>query len=140
MLERNRLGRTLAIAAIALTTALPCSLPLAHEGGHDEKAAGPKQTLTGELVDMACYLNEGAKGADHQECASMCAKDGIPVGLLTGDGKLYALIVPPSALASVMASQAEVTGSVRGEMIVPDTLKVKKGSEWKAVTLPKHSM
>jgi hypothetical protein len=125
------------ILAAALTAALSCS-PLAAHAGHQKAGAAQKSTITGELVDMRCYLDTGEKGPDHQQCASLCAKDGIPVGLLTSEGKVYTLVVPPSALASVMALQAEVTGTVHGEAIVPETLKVKKGDAWQPVKLPEH--
>lgn len=47
--------------------------------------------LTGEVLDMDCYMNEGAHGKDHQSCAVMCLNNGAPVGLLTADGKAYFL-------------------------------------------------
>ena len=130
--------RTIAVA-MALLIALV--LPLAaHEGKHDAKAGDvtKKETITGELIDTRCYLAHGGKGAEHQQCATLCAKDGQPAGLLTDQGKVYVLIVPPRALAEVMALQAEVTGSVYGEAIIPDTLKVKKGASWQPVKLPEH--
>ena len=60
--------------------------------GMDMKAApGKTVTLTGEVLDMDCYMNEGATGKEHQSCAVMCLKNGAPVGLLTADGKAYFL-------------------------------------------------
>ena len=51
-------------------------------------AAGEKASVTGEVIDSACYIKSGAKGADHAKCASGCAKNGIPLALLTDDGKV----------------------------------------------------
>lgn len=130
-MTRNR------ILAAALTAALAC-FPLAAHEGHSKAGAAQKSTITGELIDMRCYLESGEKGSDHQQCASLCAKDGIPVGVLTSDGKVYTLVVPPSALASVMSMQAEVSGTIHGEAIIPETLKVKKGDAWQPVKLPEH--
>lgn len=56
-----------------------------------EGKAGKTVTLTGEVLDMDCYMNEGAHGKDHQACAVMCLNNGAPVGLLTADGKAYFL-------------------------------------------------
>lgn len=42
-------------------------------------------TLTGEVVDMQCYISGAmgkATGPDHKECATNCAKGGIPLGIL----------------------------------------------------------
>lgn len=51
-------------------------------------AAGEKVSVTGEVIDSACYIKAGAKGADHAKCAAACAKNGIPLALLTDDGKV----------------------------------------------------
>ena len=50
------------------------------------------ETVTGEVVDLACYLDHGAKGEKHQKCAANCIKAGLPVGVLTDDGKVYLVV------------------------------------------------
>jgi hypothetical protein len=135
MLSSNR--KITYAAALAALLLVPAAWAHEHEKDHAASPAA-KTTLTGELVDLRCYLEDGEKGADHAQCATLCAKDGIPVGLLTADGKVYVLVTPPSALAAVMAMQAEVVGAVHGEAIIPDSLKVKKGETWQPVKLPQH--
>jgi len=49
-------------------------------------AANETVTVTGEVIDSACYIKMGAKGTDHAKCALGCAKAGIPLALLTDDG------------------------------------------------------
>ncbi len=49
-------------------------------------------TITGELVDMNCYMAHGAHGDDHKSCAAACIKGGAPMAVLTSDGKLYLLV------------------------------------------------
>jgi hypothetical protein len=49
-------------------------------------------TVTGEIIDMACYFDNGASGPGHAECARMCIASGLPVGLKTKDGTVYLLI------------------------------------------------
>ena len=51
-------------------------------------AAAEKATVTGEVIDSACYIKSGLKGADHAKCAAGCAKAGIPLALLSDDGKV----------------------------------------------------
>lgn len=76
-----------------LATTLGAGVAAAHEGHHDGKAsAAPSATVSGELVDMACYLDDGSKGAKHAKCAGMCVQNGAPLGLLTADGKLYLVV------------------------------------------------
>src|ERR1700730_5959769 len=52
------------------------------------------ETVTGQLVDTACYSKDQANtGNEHKgmgaTCAQDCAKKGTPVALLTSDGKVY---------------------------------------------------
>jgi hypothetical protein len=57
-------------------------------------------SVTGEVIDMACYFDDGASGPSHADCARMCIASGLPVGLKGKDGKIYVLIgnqLPPSS-------------------------------------------
>jgi hypothetical protein len=64
----------------------------AHKGmGEHHMAAAANKTVTGEIVDLGCYLGHGAKSASHKECAATCIKNGGPMGLLTDKGVLYVL-------------------------------------------------
>lgn len=57
-----------------------------------EKHEVADKTMTGEIVDLACYLARGAKGAKHAECAKKCLAGGSPMGLLTKKGSLFLLV------------------------------------------------
>jgi hypothetical protein len=52
------------------------------------------ETVTGEVVDMACYMAhpETGHGPSHRKCADTCLKKGMPIGLLTDDKKVYLLL------------------------------------------------
>ena len=71
---------------------------------------------TGEVVDLACYVANGAKGSDHAGCAKSCVKNGQPMGLLTDDGTLVLLAAdhkngkPFDALKDLAGEKAEVSG------------------------------
>ena len=89
-----------------------CSdVAMAHEG--DE---GPSQTVTGEVVDLACYLNEGASGPGHRECAQKCISSGLPVGIKSGDTVYLAISgehgPANTALAPLAAKQVVAEGAV----------------------------
>jgi hypothetical protein len=47
--------------------------------------------VSGEVVDVSCYLQLGKHGAAHTECATKCANNGQPLGLLTAGNTLYVL-------------------------------------------------
>ncbi len=101
-----------------------------------------KGTITGELVDTACYLKMDAKGMGHQKCAMKCAKSGIPVGVLDEkSGKVYTIAVAAGALADSMAMTARVTGDIfeGSHVIAPEKIEVKgTDGNWKAIQLPEH--
>lgn len=46
---------------------------------------GSVQKVTGEVVDLACYLSEGLSGPNHRQCAQKCIASGLPVGIKSGD-------------------------------------------------------
>ena len=73
-------------------------------------------TVKGEIVDLACYLSKGSKGTRHKACAELCAKKGMPIGVLNESGDVYLLIEdhddpgPYDAAKGLAGEQAEVTG------------------------------
>ena len=50
------------------------------------------QTISGEVVCLSCYLTHGAKGESHTKCAVACVNKGLPMGILTKDGKLFVVL------------------------------------------------
>ncbi|MFI5347430.1 MAG: hypothetical protein ACHQ51_13735 [Elusimicrobiota bacterium] len=126
--------KTLCMAVLAL--ALGAGLAAAHDGAHDEKAeAGAVTTLSGELVDMGCYLSHGGAGEKHAKCGKMCVmKGGQPLGLLTKDGALYLVVGDHGdeksfAAAKEMAGEnAKLTGKLlkKGGMQALMVSKVEK--------------
>jgi hypothetical protein len=73
-------------------------------------------TVQGEIVDLACYMSKGSKGPQHRACAQMCAKKGVPIGVLTDSGDVYLLVDnhedpdPYEALKKLAGDRAEVKG------------------------------
>ncbi len=78
--------------------------------------AQDKVTLKGEVLDLTCYLSHGAKGGEHRACAQMCAKKGLPIGLMTDSAEVFLLIEDHdkpeayNALKPLAGSRAEVVG------------------------------
>lgn len=95
--------------------------------GHSEKANAKMDakmakdapmTVSGEIVDLGCYLGHGAKGAEHASCATKCIAGGMPMGLLTNDNKLYLMTMshadagPFNKAKEMAAKMVTVTGPV----------------------------
>lgn len=80
--------RILAVALLAIMSVVAIA---AADEAKKEEAAKPV-TLTGEVVDLSCFTDHGAKGMDHAKCAQGCITKGMPVGFLTTDGTMYVIL------------------------------------------------
>ncbi|HWW00874.1 MAG TPA: hypothetical protein VNZ64_14355 [Candidatus Acidoferrum sp.] len=92
----------------------------------DEKAA--TQSLTGEVVDLMCYLDHGAKGEKHKGCAEKCIKSGGPVGLLSGE-QLYLVIGEHKPINDDLASKAAQTVTLKGKVVERNGMKMLENAE-----------
>jgi hypothetical protein len=89
-------------------------------------------SVTGEVIDMACYFDNGASGPSHAECAKMCIATELPVGLKTQDGTIYVLIgkqLPPSPQPGAMheSLNAQIAPYAAKIVTVSGTVVSKKG-------------
>jgi len=78
-------------------------------------------TVTGEVIDMSCYLHHPttSTGSGHRKCAETCAKKGLPMGLLTADKQVFLLLEDhdnPKAYAAALAKAAE-QATVEGDKV-----------------------
>jgi hypothetical protein len=110
--------KRLTVVAFSLMLAAYALPVLAHEG-HEmpgEKAA--TKTVTGEVVDMGCWLGHAARGEKHISCATKCLNQGMPMGLLTSNGTLYLVTLdhenadPYNNLKTMAGKNATVTGEL----------------------------
>ena len=83
------------------------------------RALAATETITGELVERSCYMTDPKSnvGEAHKGCAVSCARGGLPVALVTSDGKVYtvtgALAADNNAkLLPHIAHKVELTGEV----------------------------
>ena len=51
--------------------------------------SGKTATVTGEVVDVSCYLQLGKRGEAHVPCGTKCIANGQPIGVVDADGNLY---------------------------------------------------
>jgi hypothetical protein len=103
----NRMIQRSALPALAVIAVVSTA------GQQAAKPVGEKVSISGAVVDLACYFGKGDAGPSHLKCAEMCAKAGVPFGILA-DGKLY---VPArhgessnDALLQFLEQQVTVTG------------------------------
>ena len=114
------------LLSLAVASALSATPILAHEG---DKQEGGEVSVTGEVVDMVCYIDEGASGAEHADCAQTCIKKGLPVGLKTKDGKTYLLVGEHKPMNDKLAALAAKTITVKGKAVSRDGFNMIENAE-----------
>ena len=97
---------------ICVALLLACAVP-----------ARAMDSLTGEIVDLACYMGHGnpekMRGPSHRKCADMCLKKGMPIGLVTDDKQVYLMLEDhdnPNPYQSLKEKAAE-TVTVEGNKV-----------------------
>lgn len=71
--------KNLLIASLVLTGGLALA---------QKPKTAKSEKITGEVVDVTCFANHGAKGEKHATCAQKCLTSGMPAGILS-NGILY---------------------------------------------------
>jgi|ERR1041385_4055270 hypothetical protein len=102
------------LASLVIVASLPAQ-------DKKEKKEVKEITMTGEIVDMKCYLTGmmGGKGDDHKQCAIDCIKGGLPVGILDDKTEKVYTVVPKkgmeganNALVQYAAQKVALTGTL----------------------------
>lgn len=111
-------------------------LSFAHEGhdemGMDSMKGGSKSemvTVKGEVLDMACYIDHGATGAKHADCAKTCITSGLPAGIKAENGKTYLLIGEHKPINQQLAQYAGKTITVKGKAVSRDGFNMIENAE-----------
>ena len=119
---------TFSVAVVVAGLVMAWSSQAAEEHKHDA-GAGTEVTVKGEVLDMACYLDHGAKGEKHAQCAQTCIESGLPVGIKGEDGKTYLLIGEHKPLNKELAQYAGKTISVKGKLASRDGINMIANAE-----------
>jgi hypothetical protein len=126
MKSRSILGA----AILTLTLAGVLGLrTLSHAADDKAPAPAPAQTIKGEVVDLMCYLDHGAKGEKHKGCAARCIKGGGPIGLLTSDDQLYLVVGDHAPANEQLSAKAGETVSLKGKVVERNGMKMLEGAE-----------
>ena len=104
-----------AMAATCITALTISPLAVAQEREHGADAATSKE-VTGEVVDMMCYVDHNAVGEKHgQSCGAKCVKNGGPVGIVR-DGKAYLVVGEHKPMNDQLAEYCGKTVTLKGKM------------------------
>ena len=107
--------RTIILTSIA--TVAVAAFAFAHENDQakDSLDANASKQVTGEVVDMMCYLDHNAMGDKHAGCAAKCIKGGGPVGIVD-NGKAYLIVGEHKPINAELAEYAGKTITVKGKL------------------------
>jgi hypothetical protein len=93
--QRSTRRRGRAIGSFVIGIAIAAGMAFAGPSPVAASSDGEQTTITGEVLDAACYLAHGRKGAGpgHRRCADECInKKNLPIGLLMADDKVVLLL------------------------------------------------
>ncbi len=114
----SKISQTLKVAVTVAFISTVALSPLARaaEQGKDSLDASASKEVTGEVVDMMCYVDHNAMGADHgSKCGSKCIRGNGPVGIVS-DGKAYLIVGEHKPINDQLADYAGKTITVKGKM------------------------
>src|SRR6267143_2365565 len=102
-------------SVIVITSGATAPLAFAHDEHGKSDAAGEK-SVTGEIVDMMCYVDHNAIGESHgQSCGAKCIKGGGPVGIVS-DGKAYLVVGEHKPMNDQLAEYCGKTVTLKGKL------------------------
>jgi hypothetical protein len=105
----------IAVTATLIGAFAVSPLAIAQEHEHGSDAAASKE-VTGEVVDMMCYVDHNAVGEKHgQSCGAKCVKNGGPVGIVS-DGKAYLVVGEHKPMNDQLAEYCGKTVTLKGKM------------------------
>jgi hypothetical protein len=97
-------------AALAIS---PLAVGQEHEHGKDAPAS---KEVTGEVVDMMCYVDHNAVGEKHgQSCGAKCIKSGGPAGIVS-EGKAYLVVGEHKPINDQLAEYCGKSITVKGKI------------------------
>src|SRR3954471_2567217 len=109
----------IATAAIFITALAVAPCALAHDehadSGKEKPDASASKEVTGEIVDLMCYIDHSAMGEKHAGCGSKCIKGGGPVGIVE-NGKAYLVVGEHLPINDKLADSCGKTITLKGKV------------------------
>ncbi len=106
---RCRVKRSHYVSIFVVLVAIAMALPT---------MATQKVTVTGEVIDSACFIRMGAHGEGHRDCAQTCADNGIPLALLEAETEQVIWLASSESMQSpndALKAHASHTVKITGE-------------------------
>src|ERR1043166_4545156 len=119
MRDWSRVGQ---LAAAILISASVTALVIKWSEHGNRPGTGAQEILvTGEGLDMTCYIASNLSGPEHAYCAKVCIRNGEPAGIKARDGKVYLLTGEPGqSINAKLADYAAQVVTIKGKKSVRD--------------------
>jgi hypothetical protein len=115
----SRIGQL--AAAILISASVTVLLMKWSQRGSHAVTGAQEILVTGEVLDMTCYIASNLSGPDHAECARVCIRSGEPAGIKAQDGKVYLLTGEPGhSINTELAEYAAQVVTIKGKQSVRD--------------------
>jgi len=109
------------LAAAILISASVTALLMKWSERRHAVAGAQEIVVTGEVLDMTCYIASNLSGPDHAKCARICIRSGEPAGIKAQDGKVYLLTGEPGhPVNAELAEYAAQVVTIKGKQTVRD--------------------
>jgi hypothetical protein len=114
----SRIGQ---LAAAILISASVTALLMKWSERRHAVAGAQEIFVTGEVLDMTCYIASNLSGPDHAKCARICIRSGEPAGIKAQDGKVYLLTGEPGhSINAELAEYAAQVVTIKGRQTMRD--------------------
>ena len=108
-------------AAILISASVTALVIKWSEHGNRPVSAAQEILVTGEVLDMTCYIASNLSGPEHAYCAKVCIRNGEPAGIKARDGKIYLLTGKPGqSINAKLADYAAQVVTIKGKKSVRD--------------------
>jgi len=115
----SRIGQL--AAAILISASVTALVMKWSERRHSSVAGAQEILVTGEVLDMTCYIANNLSGPEHAKCARVCIRNGEPAGIKAQDGKVYLLTGEPGqSINAKLAEYAAQVVTIKGRQTVRD--------------------
>ena len=116
----NTTSKDPSVLKIAVTASFIAALAfspvaIAEEQHQHGKDAAASKEVTGEVVDMMCYVDHNAMGDKHSACGTKCIKGGGPVGIVE-NGKAYLVVGEHKPINEQLADSCGKTITIKGKL------------------------
>lgn len=103
------------VLSLTVLALVPLAVAEDHEHGKEALDASASKQVTGEVVDLMCYIDHGAVGDKHAGCGNKCIKGGGPVGIVE-NGKAYLVVGEHQPMNDQLAESCGKTITLKGKI------------------------